>query len=240
MIRPAVLTSLTALTLIACSHKTAPAEAPAEPEPAWDPLADVEPFTCGPERTPGKVGAFHPNAPIALDKYGSGPRPDEDQLLQILSCRYEAMDACVVAVKAEMQAEAEAGTENAPARVAGSPGTEPASDPPSTEPAPAPDPSGALGYARLQVLLDPAGEDPMGVNVHVPESLAQRESFVECLRTATAAAPYPTYDGPPVVVDFEIELGGGDMADEDVMANGPPPGAREQPVSTDNFDAIFD
>lgn len=62
------------------------------------------------------------------------------------------------------------------------------------------------GEATVQVLLNPHGRVPLGLNTTMPKRYSKRSSFVSCLRTAAAEAPYPAYDGPPLVVDFEFEL----------------------------------
>ncbi|MEM6290070.1 MAG: PilZ domain-containing protein [Myxococcota bacterium] len=65
------------------------------------------------------------------------------------------------------------------------------------------------GTATMEVLLNPAGHRPLGINGTVSEDAPQDTSLVECLRAATASAPYPGYDGPPVVVEFDFELDAG-------------------------------
>ncbi|TPV95022.1 MAG: hypothetical protein B7733_12060 [Myxococcales bacterium FL481] len=62
------------------------------------------------------------------------------------------------------------------------------------------------GEAAVQVLLNPAGHVPLGLNTSMPKPYTKRKQFVACLRTAAAQAPFPAYDGPPLVVDFEFEL----------------------------------
>lgn len=65
------------------------------------------------------------------------------------------------------------------------------------------------GTATMEVLLNPAGKRPLGVNGKVSEDAPTDTSLVECLRAATAAAPYPGYDGPPVIVEFDFEIDAG-------------------------------
>ena len=65
------------------------------------------------------------------------------------------------------------------------------------------------GTATMEVLLNPAGHRPLGINGTVSEDAPQDTSFVECLRAATASAPYPGYDGPPLLVEFDFELDAG-------------------------------
>lgn len=62
------------------------------------------------------------------------------------------------------------------------------------------------GDATVEILLNPKGDRPLGVNADLPPALAKHASFKECLRRAVAAAPYPSYDGPPVVVALSFEL----------------------------------
>lgn len=62
------------------------------------------------------------------------------------------------------------------------------------------------GDAVMAVMLNPKEARPLGVNATMPEALAKASKLTDCLREATAAAPYPTYDGPPVVVEFEFEV----------------------------------
>lgn len=65
------------------------------------------------------------------------------------------------------------------------------------------------GTATMEVLLNPAGKRPLGVNGKVSEDAPQDTGLMECLRAATAAAPYPGYDGPPVIVEFDFEIDAG-------------------------------
>jgi hypothetical protein len=62
------------------------------------------------------------------------------------------------------------------------------------------------GDVALSVKLNPEQSRPFGVNATMPDGLSKAEKLANCLREAAASAPYPTYDGPPVVVDFEMEL----------------------------------
>lgn len=65
------------------------------------------------------------------------------------------------------------------------------------------------GKARMEVLLNPDGAQPLGINAKLPRKLRGNAKLTDCLRGATAAAPFPSYDGPPVVahLDFEIDPG---------------------------------
>ena len=61
------------------------------------------------------------------------------------------------------------------------------------------------GDVTMMVKLNPAEHRPFAVNAQMPDG-ADGDKLTNCLREAAADAPYPTYDGPPVVVDFEFEL----------------------------------
>ncbi|WP_052551711.1 hypothetical protein [Enhygromyxa salina] len=63
-----------------------------------------------------------------------------------------------------------------------------------------------LGDVSMAVKLNPETSRPFGVNATMPEAHAKSTELQDCLREAAASAPYPTYDGPPVIVDFEFEL----------------------------------
>ncbi len=65
------------------------------------------------------------------------------------------------------------------------------------------------GTATMEVLLNPAGKRPLGINGKVSDDAPKDTSLMECLRVATAAAPYPGYDGPPVIVEFDFEIDAG-------------------------------
>ncbi len=62
------------------------------------------------------------------------------------------------------------------------------------------------GDVTMAVKLNPKDSKPFGINATMPESYIEATALTDCLRDATAGAPYPTYDGPPVVVEFEFEL----------------------------------
>ena len=63
-----------------------------------------------------------------------------------------------------------------------------------------------VGEAHVAVLLNPAGDTPLGINAELPDSIAKNRQLRECLRGAVAKADYPSYDGPPIVVEFDFEL----------------------------------
>jgi hypothetical protein len=62
------------------------------------------------------------------------------------------------------------------------------------------------GDAHVAVLLNPKGSTPLGVNAELPEDQNKNGKLRECLRTAVSRADYPSYDGPPIVVEFDFEL----------------------------------
>jgi len=62
------------------------------------------------------------------------------------------------------------------------------------------------GEAHVEVLLNPKGATPLGVNTELPGLSKKDRQLTECLRAAVATADYPSYDGPPVVVEFDFEL----------------------------------
>ena len=62
------------------------------------------------------------------------------------------------------------------------------------------------GDVTIAVKLNPAGNTPYGVNADMPDKLAKADKLKGCLREAAAGAPYPSYDGPPVVVEFVTEV----------------------------------
>jgi hypothetical protein len=65
------------------------------------------------------------------------------------------------------------------------------------------------GDVDVQVLLDPKGEKPLGINATLPNKVAKDKNLRECLRTAIAAVDYPVYNGVPVVVEFSFQLDAG-------------------------------
>lgn len=70
------------------------------------------------------------------------------------------------------------------------------------------------GDVDVEVLLNPKGHEPLGINAKLPNKVDKR-SLRECLRGAVAAADYPSYDGPPVVVTFSFELDPGTYWEEE-------------------------
>ena len=70
------------------------------------------------------------------------------------------------------------------------------------------------GDVDVEILLNPKGHQPLGINATLPDSV-NKGSLRECLRGAVAAADYPSYDGPPVVVTFSFELDPGTYWEEE-------------------------
>lgn len=62
------------------------------------------------------------------------------------------------------------------------------------------------GDVAVAVLLNPRGRRPLGVNATLPKPVRKNGGLRECLRAAVAAAPFPRYDGVPVVAEFSFEL----------------------------------
>lgn len=62
------------------------------------------------------------------------------------------------------------------------------------------------GDVHVEVLLNPKGERPLGVNAQLPAKTSKNRGLRDCLRSAVAEAAYPSYDGVPVVVEFDFEL----------------------------------
>lgn len=67
------------------------------------------------------------------------------------------------------------------------------------------------GDVEMSVLLNPKGKRPLGVNATLPKVVAKDRPLRDCLRAAVAKAPYPTYDGPPVVVELNFQLDAGEV-----------------------------
>lgn len=70
------------------------------------------------------------------------------------------------------------------------------------------------GNAKVEVLLNPKGNRPLGVNAQLPSGLRNNTALRECVRAATAAAAFPAYDGPPVVVDLDFKIDPGSDYEE--------------------------
>jgi hypothetical protein len=65
------------------------------------------------------------------------------------------------------------------------------------------------GDVHIAVKLNPAEQRPFGVNAKLPKKYNGKKKLKECLREAAASAGYPSYNGPPRVVEFDFELDAG-------------------------------
>ena len=218
---------------MACASQTPPPAPPPEPvvdEAPRQPVVKCESF---PLTDP--IAPFDPNADVILTG-GGGERPDEYYLSLVFACQHDELDECVSAEKAVVLAEAgelaaqkeraskrrgngrkaKGRTGKDPSKDKGTSGESPTTDANESGVAPssaAPDDTGSriepgvlVGDGQVQILLDPNGKQPLGVNVNVPEAYAGHRDFVDCIQVAAAQAPYPQYDGPPFIVEFEFEL----------------------------------
>ena len=71
------------------------------------------------------------------------------------------------------------------------------------------------GDVSMAIKLNPESATPFAVNANMPKKFAKNETLTECMREAGASSQFPTYDGPPVVVEFEFELDpGSDWVEE--------------------------
>jgi hypothetical protein len=71
------------------------------------------------------------------------------------------------------------------------------------------------GDAKVGVLVNPAEHRPLGVNANLPGKHDKDQLLKDCIREAAASAPYPTYDGPPRVIDFEFQLDAGSVWEDE-------------------------
>lgn len=71
------------------------------------------------------------------------------------------------------------------------------------------------GDLEVAVRLNPAKGPPLGVNAKLPKRYEKHDALKECIRTAVAGAPYPKYDGPPIVAEFYTQLDAGSEYWED-------------------------
>jgi hypothetical protein len=62
------------------------------------------------------------------------------------------------------------------------------------------------GDVSMAVKLNPEKPRPFGVNATLPEGFEKATKLKDCMREEVAKVKFPTYDGPPVVVEFEFEL----------------------------------
>ncbi len=70
------------------------------------------------------------------------------------------------------------------------------------------------GDVAMAIKMNPKSAKPFAVNAALPEEVASKP-LADCLRDAAAAASYPQYDGPPVVVKFSFELDPGSVVVEE-------------------------
>lgn len=61
------------------------------------------------------------------------------------------------------------------------------------------------GDLKLAIKLNPKESRPFAVNAELVGG-KMGDKLNDCVREAAAGVAYPTYDGPPVVVNFELEL----------------------------------
>ena len=67
------------------------------------------------------------------------------------------------------------------------------------------------GDVSVAVKLNPEKSRPFGVNATLPEGFESATKLKDCMREEVAKVKYPTYDGVPVVVEFEFELDPGSV-----------------------------
>jgi hypothetical protein len=71
------------------------------------------------------------------------------------------------------------------------------------------------GTIDVAVKLNPGSHRPLGVNATISGRHGKDPQLVDCVREAVAAAPFPKYDGPPIVAEFQTELDPGTDWEED-------------------------
>lgn len=62
------------------------------------------------------------------------------------------------------------------------------------------------GEMEVAVKLNPHEGDALGVNAKLPGKYDEDKSLKDCIRSAAAKAPYPKYDGVPVIFAFRADL----------------------------------
>lgn len=62
------------------------------------------------------------------------------------------------------------------------------------------------GDVSIAVKLNPEKPRPFGVNATLPRGFEDAAKLKDCMREEIAKVKFPTYDGPPVVVEIEFEL----------------------------------
>lgn len=67
------------------------------------------------------------------------------------------------------------------------------------------------GNMDISVKLDGKAGKAMAVNATLPDKLDKDAKLKDCIRNAVAQVQFPSYDGPPVVVDFYTEVDAGFM-----------------------------
>jgi hypothetical protein len=65
------------------------------------------------------------------------------------------------------------------------------------------------GDLSVAVKLNPKEARPLGVNATLPGKYDRDSDLKDCIRDAVATASFPTYDGPPIVAEFETQLDAG-------------------------------
>ena len=71
------------------------------------------------------------------------------------------------------------------------------------------------GDLDIAVKLNPSKSRPLGVNAKLPKKFAKDAELSDCVREAVASVPFPTYDGPPIIVEFSTQLDAGSEWDDD-------------------------
>lgn len=67
------------------------------------------------------------------------------------------------------------------------------------------------GMMDISIKLDGPKGKAMAVNATLPGKLDKDSALKDCIRDAVAEVTFPSYDGPPVVVDFYTEVDAGFM-----------------------------
>lgn len=65
------------------------------------------------------------------------------------------------------------------------------------------------GDLSVAVKLNPQEPRPLGVNATLPGKYDRDSDLKDCIRDAVATAQFPTYDGPPIIAEFETQLDAG-------------------------------
>ncbi|MCB9719090.1 MAG: hypothetical protein H6712_34915 [Myxococcales bacterium] len=67
------------------------------------------------------------------------------------------------------------------------------------------------GMMDISIKLDGPKGKAMAVNASLPGKLDKDSTLKDCIRDAVGGVQFPSYDGPPVVVDFHTEVDAGYM-----------------------------